>query len=173
MDWCGLWSGEIIIPYFFADEDSITITVILGTHGAMITDFLGPILMWKMFVFYKMIQCATIDLLLQTFDGCLISRNGNVNWPPRRCYLTPLNYLLLAAVKEKHYAKKARTIAHLKAHIRNAISEISYTLAKVQENWSDWSESGRSSNMNEWNSIPFPTKYKFGKISNPFLNLNF
>lgn len=31
---------------------------------------------------------ATIDLLHQTFDSCLINRNDDTNWPPRRCDLT-------------------------------------------------------------------------------------
>ncbi|GFY05755.1 uncharacterized protein TNCV_4404221 [Trichonephila clavipes] len=37
---------------------------------------------------------ATIDLLLKdTFGDRLISRFGPVNWPPRSCDLTPLDYL--------------------------------------------------------------------------------
>ena len=39
---------------------------------------------------------ATIDLLLQTFDGrtSIISRNGDANWPLKGCSMTPLNYFL-------------------------------------------------------------------------------
>ncbi|GFT11747.1 hypothetical protein TNCV_3683991 [Trichonephila clavipes] len=35
---------------------------------------------------------ATIDLLKDTFGDRLISRFGPVNWPPRSCDLTPLDY---------------------------------------------------------------------------------
>ncbi|GFV34488.1 hypothetical protein TNCV_467021 [Trichonephila clavipes] len=35
---------------------------------------------------------ATIDLLRDTFGDRLISRFGPVNWPPRSCDLTPLDY---------------------------------------------------------------------------------
>ncbi|GFT59628.1 uncharacterized protein TNCV_4964841 [Trichonephila clavipes] len=35
---------------------------------------------------------ATIDLLEDTFGDRLISRFGPVNWPPRSCDLTPLDY---------------------------------------------------------------------------------
>ncbi|GFT65002.1 uncharacterized protein TNCV_3615041 [Trichonephila clavipes] len=35
---------------------------------------------------------ATIDLLKDTFGDRLISRSGPVNWPPRSCELTPLDY---------------------------------------------------------------------------------
>ena len=37
---------------------------------------------------------GTIDVLRQKFDGHLISKNGNVNWLPRNCDLTPLDYFL-------------------------------------------------------------------------------
>ncbi|GFV74147.1 heat shock 70kDa protein 8 [Trichonephila clavipes] len=39
---------------------------------------------------------ATIDLLKETFGDRLISRFGPVNWPPRSCDLTPLDYFLTA-----------------------------------------------------------------------------
>ncbi|GFW86555.1 hypothetical protein TNCV_4333391 [Trichonephila clavipes] len=35
---------------------------------------------------------ATIDLLKDPFGDRLISRFGPVNWPPRSCDLTPLDY---------------------------------------------------------------------------------
>ncbi|GFW53481.1 uncharacterized protein TNCV_3928591 [Trichonephila clavipes] len=37
---------------------------------------------------------ATIDLLKDTFGDRLISRFGPVNWPPRSCDLTRLDYFL-------------------------------------------------------------------------------
>ncbi|GFW10645.1 hypothetical protein TNCV_4917641 [Trichonephila clavipes] len=39
---------------------------------------------------------ATIYLLKDTFGDRLISRLGPVNWPPRSCDLTPLDYFLSA-----------------------------------------------------------------------------
>ena len=51
-------------------------------------------------------------------------RKGDVNWPPRSCDLTQLNYFLWDAVYERRYADKPVTIEHLKANIRDAISEI-------------------------------------------------
>ncbi|GFV81773.1 hypothetical protein TNCV_1056621 [Trichonephila clavipes] len=42
---------------------------------------------------------ATIDLLKDTFGDRLISRFGPVNWPPRSCDLTPLDYFLWGYVK--------------------------------------------------------------------------
>ncbi|GFS80789.1 cationic amino acid transporter 2 [Trichonephila clavipes] len=43
---------------------------------------------------------ATIDLLKDTFGDRLISRFGPVNWPPRSCDLTPLDYFLWGYVKK-------------------------------------------------------------------------
>ncbi|GFU22157.1 uncharacterized protein TNCV_2060381 [Trichonephila clavipes] len=42
---------------------------------------------------------ATIDLLKDTFGDRLISRFGPVNWPPRSCDLTPLDYFLCGLCK--------------------------------------------------------------------------
>ncbi|GFX92830.1 transposase [Trichonephila clavipes] len=42
---------------------------------------------------------ATIDLLKDTFGDRLISSFGPVNWPPRSCDLTPLDYFLWGYVK--------------------------------------------------------------------------
>ena len=59
---------------------------------------------------------ATIDLLKSKFDDKLISRNGPVNWPPRSCDLTPLDYFLWGYVKSLVYADKP-TIDALEASI--------------------------------------------------------
>ncbi|GFW08612.1 uncharacterized protein TNCV_2776331 [Trichonephila clavipes] len=52
---------------------------------------------------------ATIDLLKDTFGDRLISRFGPVNWPPRSCDLTPLDYFLWGYVKSLVYADKPQT----------------------------------------------------------------
>ncbi|GFX13103.1 putative DD41D transposase [Trichonephila clavipes] len=56
---------------------------------------------------------ATIDLLKDTFGDRLISRFGPVNWPPRCCDLTPLDYFLWGYVKSLVYADKPQTLDHL------------------------------------------------------------
>ena len=49
------------------------------------------------------------------------SRRADVVWPPRRCDLTPLDYYLCGAVKDKCYADKPEIIDALKDNIREAI----------------------------------------------------
>ncbi|GFV61741.1 transposable element Tc3 transposase [Trichonephila clavipes] len=67
---------------------------------------------------------ATIDLLKDTFGDRLISRFGPVNWPPRSCDLTPLDYFLWGYVKPLVYADKLQTLDHLEDNIRRVIANI-------------------------------------------------
>ncbi|GFX42865.1 transposable element Tc3 transposase [Trichonephila clavipes] len=86
---------------------------------------------------------ATIDLLKDTFGDRLISRFGPVNWPPRSCDLTPLDYFLWGYVKSLVCADKPQTLDHLEDNIRRVIADIRpQMLEKVIENWtSDWTPS--------------------------------
>ena len=43
----------------------------------------------------------TIDLLRIVLENRIISRNSDVNWPPRSSDLTPLDYFLWGAIKDK------------------------------------------------------------------------
>ncbi|GFX35972.1 transposable element Tc3 transposase [Trichonephila clavipes] len=79
---------------------------------------------------------ATIDLLKDTFGDRLISRFGPVNWPPRSCDLTPLDYFLWGYVKSLVYAEKPQTLDHLEDNIRRVIADIRLQMSKkVIENW--------------------------------------
>ena len=49
---------------------------------------------------------ATLDVLRPVLEDCIISRKADVVWPPRICDLTPLDYYLYGAVKDKCYADK-------------------------------------------------------------------
>ncbi|GFX61383.1 uncharacterized protein TNCV_4894271 [Trichonephila clavipes] len=96
---------------------------------------------------------ATIDLLKDTFGDRLISRFGPVNWPPRSCDLTPLDYFLWGYVKSLVYADKPQTLDHLKDNIRRVIADIRpQMLEKVIENWTsrlDYIRASRGSPMPE------------------------
>ncbi|GFX29146.1 uncharacterized protein TNCV_3216811 [Trichonephila clavipes] len=96
---------------------------------------------------------ATIDLLKDTFGDRLISRFGPVNWPPRFCDLTPLDYFLWGYVKSLVYADKPQTLDHLEDNIRRVIADIRpQMLGKVIENWTsrlDYIRASRGSPMPE------------------------
>ncbi|XP_075149038.1 uncharacterized protein LOC142222673 [Haematobia irritans] len=58
------------------------------------------------------------------FNDRVISRNGDVNWPPRSCDLTPLNFFLWGYLKEKVYVDTPATIQELKDEIIRPINGI-------------------------------------------------
>ena len=66
---------------------------------------------------------VTLDVLRPVFEDRIISRITDVVWPPRSCDLTPLDYYLLGAVKDKCYSGKPETIKALKDNIREVIGE--------------------------------------------------
>ncbi|GFW96110.1 putative DD41D transposase [Trichonephila clavipes] len=67
---------------------------------------------------------VTIELLKDTLGDRLISRFGHVNWPPRSCDLTPLDYFLWGYVKSLVYADKPQTLDYLEDTIRRVIADI-------------------------------------------------
>ena len=67
---------------------------------------------------------AILEVLRSVFQDHIISRRADIVWPPRNCDLTPLNYYLWGAVKNKCYSDKPETIDALKNNIREAIGEI-------------------------------------------------
>ncbi|GFX48073.1 transposable element Tc3 transposase [Trichonephila clavipes] len=96
---------------------------------------------------------ATIDLLKYTLGDRLISRFGPVNWPPRSCDLTPLDYFLWGYVMSLVYADKPQTLDNLEDNIRRVIADIRpQMLEKVIENWTsrlDYIRASRGSHMPE------------------------
>ncbi|GFT92909.1 putative transposable element [Trichonephila clavipes] len=96
---------------------------------------------------------ATIDLWKYTLGDRLISRFGPVNWPPRSCDLTPLDYFLWGYVKSLVYADKPQTLDYLEDNILRVIADIRpQMLEKVIENWTsrlDYIRASRASPMPE------------------------
>ncbi|GFW79953.1 DUF4817 domain-containing protein [Trichonephila clavipes] len=100
--WCALWAGGIIGPYFFKNDEGHNVAVNGDRYRAMIKNFFIPELnnldVQELWFKQDGATCHTarakIDLLKDTFGDRLISRFGPVNWPPRSCDLTPLDYFL-------------------------------------------------------------------------------
>ncbi|GFX48314.1 uncharacterized protein TNCV_4613131 [Trichonephila clavipes] len=130
--WCALWAGGIIGPYFFKNDEGHNVTVNGDRYRAMITNFFIPELnnhdVEELWFQQDGATChtarATIDLLKDTFGDRLISLFGPVNWPPRSCDLTPLDYFLWGYVKSLVYADKPQTLDHLEDNIRRVIADI-------------------------------------------------
>ncbi|GFV94906.1 transposase [Trichonephila clavipes] len=159
--WCALWTGGIIGPYFFKNDEGHNVTVNGDRYRAMITNFFIPELnnhdVQELWFQQDGATChtarTTIDLLEDTFGDRLISRFGPVNWPPRSCDLTPLDYFLWGYVKSLVYADKPQTLDHLEDNIRRVIADIRpEMLEKVIENWTsrlDYIRASRGSHMPE------------------------
>ena len=91
---------------------------------------------------------ATLNVLRPVFEDRIISRRADVVWPPRSCELTPLDYCLWGAVKDK-----PETIDALKDNIREAIDEIQrHTINNLVKNWTNrvgYCMASRGSHLNE------------------------
>ncbi|GFY21680.1 uncharacterized protein TNCV_1168241 [Trichonephila clavipes] len=144
------------------DENYMILFTVNGDrYGALITNFFIPELnnhdVKELWFQQDGATChtarATIDLLKDTFGDRLISRFGPVNWPPRSCDLTPLDYFLWGYVKSLVYADKPQTLDHLQDSIRRVIADIRpQMLEKVIENWTsrlDYIRASRGSPMPE------------------------
>ena len=90
---------------------------------------------------------ATLDVFRPVFDDRIISRRADAVWPPRRFDLTPSDYYLWGAVKDKCYADKPETIDALKDNIREAIGEIQ--LRKIDNVLKNWTDRVGCSHLNE------------------------
>ncbi|GFV30322.1 putative transposable element [Trichonephila clavipes] len=141
--WCALWGGGIIGPYFFKNDEGHNVTVNGDRYRAMIANFFIPELnnhdVQELWFQQDGATCHTarapIDLLKDTLGDRLISRFGPVNWPPRSCDLTPLDYFLWGYVKSLVYADKPKMLDHLEDNIRRVIADIRpQMLEKVIEN---------------------------------------
>ena len=96
---------------------------------------------------------ATLDVLCPLFEDRINSRRADVDWPPRSCDLTPLDYYLWGAVEDMCYAGKLEALEALKDNIRESIGEIQlHTIDNVFKNWTyrvGYCMASRSSHLNE------------------------
>ena len=81
---------------------------------------------------------ATFDVLRPVFEDRIISRRADVVWLNRSSNLTPVDYYLWSAVKDKCYADNPEPIDALKDNIREPIGEIQlHIIDNVLKNWTD------------------------------------
>ncbi|XP_045478802.1 uncharacterized protein LOC123683872 [Harmonia axyridis] len=87
--WLAIWSGGVIVPYFFKNEEDVTQNRQFLCYSKMITDFFGlKFMVWN--GSSKIVQHLAI--LQEKFPEHEISPFGDVNWPPRSCDLSTLNF---------------------------------------------------------------------------------
>ena len=96
---------------------------------------------------------TTLDVLHPVLEDHIVSRRADIVWPLRSWDLTPLDYYMWGAVKDKCYADKPETIDVLMDNIREAIVEIQlHIVDNVLQNWTDrvgYCMASRGSHLNE------------------------
>ena len=81
---------------------------------------------------------------------------GPVNWPPRSCVLTPLDYFLWGHNKAHIYTDKSASIDALEDNIETFMREIPpEMLERVCQNWTKWMDDLRRSHGQHLHEIIF------------------
>lgn len=137
--WAGVCSKTIIGPFFFRAGE----TVNGDRYRWMLAHFVLPQMREKGLKEFWFQQdgatChtarSTMDYLRRKFLGRVISKGGDIDWPPRSPDLAAPDFFLWGFLKSKVYANKPKTIEELKNNIRDEIAAISSeTLAHTMEN---------------------------------------
>jgi len=135
--WCAVGKVGVIGPYFF-EENGITKTVNSARYIDMINNFLEPELRNRMInnqnVWFQQDGATThtaraaMALVRAMFPDRLISRCGDVPWPPRSPDLSMCDFFLWGYVKSRVHEGKPRTSEELKGDIHKQIGMINQEL---------------------------------------------
>lgn len=127
--WCGIYEGKIVGPHFFDGP----------LNGPDYSNFIQHILPVLLEIFPLQ---ARLEMWFQqdgapphfsrvareavngVFGGRWIGRGGPVAWPPRSPDLTPLDFFLWGAIKDKVFKTRPTTPEDMKCRIQTACSDI-------------------------------------------------
>ena len=130
--WCAVWSRGVTGPDFFEDEDGKAITVTSQRYTEMINEFLSPNLPPNIGTLWFQQDGATahtavinIAALRRLFPQRVISRFGNVSWPPRSPDLSAPYFFLCGYLKSNVYSNRPTDLPALKENIREEIAKLS------------------------------------------------
>ena len=98
----------------------------------------------------------SMDLLREHLGEQIISGNGPVDWPPRSCDITLLDFFLWGYVKSKVYTDKPASIQALEQNITRVIHHLPVEmLERVIENWTQRMDHLRRSRCQHLKEIIF------------------
>lgn len=143
--WCAVAPFGVIGPYFF-EENGVTVTVNSERYIHMLNTFFIPELRRRQIntrdVYFQQDGAtahtanASMDIVRRMFAGRLISRFGDVPWPPRSPDLSSCDFFLWGYLKERVYVHKPRTLLELKEAITEEVRAIDLELlARVMDNF--------------------------------------
>ena len=154
--WCGISASRVYGPYFF-ENDNATVTVTGERYRSMITEFLIPELE-RQNVHHTWFQQdgatahtarETMTLLKDCFPNRLISRFGDIPWPPRSPDLTPCDFFLWGYLKSRVYVSNPTNLLE-KQHL----SWNSCTLARnTNEGYENNKEKSHILSKQPWRSF--------------------
>lgn len=144
--WCAMSANGIIGPYFFEDEAENAVTVNSERYVAMIRNFLTPQLhhfpvnentLFQQDGATSHTARISMNAMSALFPGRVVSRNGDIAWPPRSPDLTVCDFFLWGYLKTKVFGNDpARTIPALKQRIRVEIAAIPVDmLRRIMQNF--------------------------------------
>ena len=128
--WYGVTSERVRGPYFFEDEEGVTVTVTAHRYQQMIENCLRPAIQDNPEMWFQQDGATahtarqSVALLRGLFGERLISRFSGFNWPSRSPDLTTPDFFLWGYLKERVYVNNPRTIQELKNNIRHEIREL-------------------------------------------------
>jgi hypothetical protein len=143
--WAAITSTGVVGPYFYEDERGRAVTVRAANYCDMIRDFLVPALQEfrgdtsRMWFQQDGATCHTanvsIGLLKNVFPGKLISKRGDIEWPPRSPDLSPCDYFLWGYLKSVVYENNPSNLEQLKRNIIQEINKVpEVTFRRVYQN---------------------------------------
>ena len=139
--WAAISAKGIIGPYFFENSQGNNVTVNSVEYVKMLREFLIPQL--HQFEGYNSrtwmqqdgATCHTSNVTLpvvkEIFPNKLISRRGDIPWPPRSPDLTPCDFFLWGYLKSRVYHNKPTTISQLKENIHEEIAAIHRSMCQL------------------------------------------
>ena len=74
---------------------------------------------------------ASMTVVRQMFPRHVVSRFGDVPWPPRSPDLSACDFFLWGNLKSKVYVRKLRTVDNMKVSIREEIATMPQQIATV------------------------------------------
>lgn len=144
--WAALSAHGIIGPYFFEDGRGRAVTVTSQRYVAMIEDFFTPELQnfpgFNTRTWFQQdgatahTSNVAMPVVRQLFPNKVISRRGDIPWPPRSPDLTQMDFFLWGYLKTKVYETNPRSIDVLKENIQREMANITeLTCRAVMDNF--------------------------------------
>ena len=131
--WCGVSKRGIIGPYFFQHAGK-RVAVTGARYRQMLESFVLPALRRRHIPLRKVwfqqdgatphTAAAVLAYLRQKFPNKVISKGGDVPWPPRSPDLSAADFFLWGHIKGLVYRQPLRSLRHLKSRIRAAVKSI-------------------------------------------------